>query len=207
MSPSEKLDLFKLHNDQYIAPKKPQLIETDRARYLTIDGRGAPGSDAFSAKVGALYSAAYTIKMTRKFAGGRDYTICKLEAQYWFDDESQTFADTHPDRWNWKMMIQTPDFVEDTELTSAVEKLLEKGKEPEVQNVRFEYLSEGPCVQMLHVGPYDREHETVSQMETFAHEQGLKLHGRHHEIYLSDPRRVPPEKLKTILRHPVKKTS
>ncbi len=204
MSSADKIDLFRLHKDQYAASKKPQLIEADRAKYLTIDGRGAPGSQTFSAKVGALYSVAYTIKMTRKFSGGRDYTICKLEAQYWFDNESQSFADIPPEQWNWKMMIRTPDFVEDDELRSAVEKLLEKGKEPEVQNVRFEYLSEGQCVQMLHLGPYDSEHETVFQMQAFAQQQGLQFYGRHHEIYLSDPRRVPPERLKTILRHPVK---
>jgi hypothetical protein len=207
MSSADKIDLFKLHKDQYAASKKPQLIEAGRAKYLTIDGRGAPGSQIFSAKVGALYSVAYTIKMTRKFAGGRDYTICKLEAQYWFDNESRSFADTPPEQWNWKMMIRTPDFVEDDELTSAVEKLLNKGKEPEVRNISFELLAEGQCVQMLHVGPYDQEHQTVSQMEAFAREQGLEFHGRHHEIYISDPRRVSPERLKTILRQPVKKAA
>ena len=205
MPPAEKIDLYKFHKDQYAAGKKPQTVETDRAKYLAIDGRGAPGSETFSEKIGTLYGVAYTIKMTRKFSGGQDYVICKLEGQYWLDDESYNFAQTPPDQWNWKLMIRTPDFVTNDELSSAVEKLLKKGKQPEVQRVKFESLSEGLCVQMLHVGPYEREDETISMMEEFAREQDLEFHGRHHEIYLSDPRRVPPERLKTILRHPVKK--
>jgi len=205
MPSQDKVDLYKVHKEQYAAPKQPRIIETDSARYLAVDGRGAPGSEEFSEKVGALYGAAYTIKMTRKFSGGQDYVICKLEGLYWLDDGSCDFAGTPSDQWNWKLMIRTPNFVEEDELSGAVEKLLKKGKQPEVRSVKLETLSEGACVQMLHVGPYELEHETISKMEEFAREQGLEFHGRHHEIYLSDPRRVPPEKLKTILRHPVRK--
>jgi hypothetical protein len=89
----------------------------------------------------------------------------------------------------------------------AIETLLKKGKEPQVRQVKLESLEEGLCVQMLHIGPYDKEGETVVQMEAFAGEQGMEFHGRHHDIYLSDPRRVPSERLKTILRHPVRKRS
>jgi len=205
MSPQEKIDLYKMHKDQYAAPKQPMIVEIDKAKYLTVDGRGAPGSETFANKIGALYGVAYTIKMTRKFSGGQDYVVCKLEGLYWLDDGSCNFADTPADQWNWKMMIRTPDFVKDDELNSAIEKLLKKGKQPEVQSVKFESLSEGSCVQMLHVGPYEQEPETIEKMLEFAKAQGLEFHGIHHEIYLSDPCRVPPERLKTILRHPVKK--
>ena len=205
MSQTEKIDLFKLHKDQYVAPKKPQLVDIHKAKYLTISGRGEPGGEEFSAKIGALYGIAYTIKMPRKFAGKQDYTIGKLECLLWVDDEQQDFSTTDPAQWNWKFLIRTPDFVEDNELKTAAETLLKKGKEPEVRQVALEFLTEGMCVQMLHIGPYDKEGETVEQMEAFAKQQNMEFHGRHHDIYLSDPRRVPPERLKTILRHPVKK--
>ncbi|KPK37831.1 MAG: hypothetical protein AMJ65_13705 [Phycisphaerae bacterium SG8_4] len=204
---AEKIDLYKLHKDQYVAPKRPQLVDIETAEYLAISGRGEPGGEEFVAKVGALYGTAYTIKMTRKFTGEQDYGICKLQCQWWFDDERQDFSSAPKEHWNWKLLIRTPDFVRDNELAEAAKKLLEKGKEPEVQQVGLESLTEGLCVQMLHVGPYDQEHETISKMVAFAEQQGLEFCERHHEIYLSDPRRVPPERLKTILRHPVRKKS
>jgi hypothetical protein len=205
MSQAEKIDLFKLHKDQYIAPKKPQLIDIHEAKYLTISGRGEPGGEEFTTKIGALYGVAYTTKMTRKFAGKQDYTIGKLESQMWVEDEGKDFSSVEPAQWNWKFLIRTPDFVRDNELETAIETLLKKGKQPEVRQVMFESFTEGICVQMLHVGPYDKEGETVEQMEAFAEQQGMEFHDRHHEVYLSDPRRVPPERLKTILRHPVRK--
>jgi hypothetical protein len=102
-------------------------------------------------------------------------------------------------------MIRTPEFVSGDELKKAVCVLLKKGKEPEVSQVELESMTEGQCVQMLHVGPYEKESETIGQMKAFAEDQGYKFSGRHHEICLSDPRRVPPERLKTILRTPVGK--
>ena len=205
MSLTKKIDLYKLHKDQYATPKNPQLVEIPQARYLAITGRGEPGGKEFSSKIGALYGMAYTIKMTRKFAGMQDYSVCKLECQLWLDGDSTDFSNTPREQWNWKFLIRTPDFIEEDDLESAVKKLLEKGKEPEVKQVKLESISEGLCVQALHVGPYDRECETIEKMMTFAGEQGFEFHGTHHEIYLSDPRRISPERLKTILRMPLRK--
>ena len=204
MTPSEKIDLYKQHKDQYAAPKKPVLLTVEEATYLAINGRGAPGGEEFTDKIGALYSAAYTIKMTRKFSEQRDYVVCKLEALWWFE-EGKDFESTPREDWQWKLMIRTPDIVKPKELEKASAALIEKGKSPSVRDVKLEGISEGLCVQMLHVGPYDKEGDTVEVMKTFAEEQGLEFRGRHHEIYLSDPRRVAPERLKTILRHPVRK--
>ena len=205
MSLTKKIDLYKLHKDQYATPKNPQLVEIPQARYLAITGRGEPGGKEFSSKIGALYGMAYTIKMTRKFAGMQDYSVCKLECQLWLDGDSTDFSNTPREQWNWKFLIRTPDFIEEDDLESAVKKLLEKGKEPEVKQVKLESISEGLCVQALHVGPYDRECETIEKMMTFAGEQGFEFHGTHHEIYLSDPRRISPERFKTILRMPLRK--
>jgi hypothetical protein len=203
---AEKLDLYKLHKDEYVAPKKPVLVETKPACYLTIEGQGEPGGALFQERVGALYGTAYTIKMTSKFAG-RDYVVCKLEGQWWSDEFGADFAKVPMDKWQWKILIRTPDFVGDKELREAADELTKKGKTPDVKLVKLETMDEGLCVQMLHVGPYNKEGETVRVMSAFAEEQGLALHGLHHEIYLSDPRRVAPERLRTILRHPVKPAS
>ena len=205
MASNDKIDLYKQHKDQYVNAKKPVLVTMDEATYLTITGQGAPGGPEFTDRIGALYGAAFTVKMTHKFAGLQDYAVCKLEAQWWLDGESCDFAKTPKEQWNWRLMIRTPPFVEQKELDDAAHKLIEKGKAPSADQVKLESVTEGLCVQMLHVGPYEEEGRTIGVMNAFAEQQGLALHGRHHEIYLSDPRRVPPEKLKTILRIPVRK--
>jgi len=155
------------------------------------------------ARIGALFAIAFTIKMTRKFAGC-DYKVCAPEALWWGTGGRAEFFREPTERWNWKLMMRTPDFIAKDDLAEAVAKLKAKGKGPAVAEVQLETIGEGHCVQMLHVGPYDREPKTVAQMKAFAKENGLALHGLHHEIYLSDPRRVAPERLRTILRQPVR---
>jgi hypothetical protein len=198
-----KIDLYKLHKADYVTPKKPVLIQMKKASYLAIAGQGEPGGAVFTAKIGALYGMAFTVKMTRKFGGKQDYAVCKLEAQWSAAEGGGDFSSVPRDQWRWKLMIRTPEFVKKDELKVAVAILLKRGKGAEVQEVQLETLTEGRCVQMLHVGPYDREPESIALMKAFAGEQGFKFHGLHHEIYLSDPRRVPAERLKTILRMPV----
>jgi hypothetical protein len=203
MQTLEKVDLYKLNKEQYAAPRKPVLVNLPPVTYLAIEGRGEPGGEQFTTNIGALYGMAFTIKMTRKFAGRGDYTVCKLEGQWW-SDASDCFAQLPKAQWQWKLLIRTPDFITKDDMKDAVAALLKRGKGAEVQRVRLETLTEGQCVQMLHVGPYDQEGKTIEVMRAFAAKHQLATHGRHHEIYLSDPRRVAPEKLKTILRHPVK---
>jgi len=205
MKPQPKLDLYKLNQTEYAATRKPALVELKPAAYLAIAGQGAPGGERFTASIGALYGVAFTIKMTRKFAGQQDYAVCKLEGQWWSEPAS-AFGKLPVDQWLWKLLIRTPDFIDEEELRQAVAVLLKRGKGEEVKRVRLESLAEGPCVQMLHVGPYERECETIAVMQTFAETKQLEFSGKHHEIYLSDPRRVPPERLKTILRHPVRRS-
>ncbi len=205
MKTQEKIDLSKLHKEEYVAPRKPLLVNIKEASYLAISGQGEPGGTEFTEKIGALYGVAFTVKMTRKFAGQQDYAVGKLEGQWWCDSGQENFAQVPRDQWRWKLLIRTPDFVEADDLAKAVVVLRQRGKREPVHEVRLESLAEGLCVQMLHVGPYDRERETIAVMQAHAESNSLKFHGRHHEIYLSDPRRVPPERLKTILRHPVRK--
>jgi hypothetical protein len=205
MAPTDKIDLCKLHKDQYATPKSPILLTIGEAMYLSICGRGAPGGPEFTEKIGALYGVAFTTKMTHKFAGLQDYAVCKLEAQWWMDDDSGNFANVAPDRWNWRMMFRTPSIVKQAEVEKAIDTVMKKGKTPHADQVKLESFTEGLCVQMLHLGPYDQEPVTVAVMKAFAEKQGLAFNGRHHEIYLSDPRRISPERLKTILRLPVGK--
>jgi hypothetical protein len=203
MKTQQKTDLYKLHKAEYAATRKPALVDVKPANYLAISGQGAPGGERFTASIGALYGVAFTIKMTWKFAGKQDYAVCKLEGQWW-SEPAQNFAKLPPDQWLWNLLIRTPEFISDEDLHQAAAVLLKRGKGEEVKRVRLETLAEGRCVQMLHVGPYEKEHETIAVMKACAENQHLVFSGKQHEIYLSDPRRVPPERLKTILRQPVR---
>jgi hypothetical protein len=202
MAGAAKLDLYKTHKSEYVTPKQPAFVNVKPAKYLTITGRGAPGGADFQASVGALYSVAYTIKMTKKFAG-KDYKVCQLEGLWWGNEVTGDFSQLQPELWNWTLLMRVPEFIKESDLKAAVSQLKAKGKGEGAESVKLETLKEGQCVQMLHVGPYKSEGETISRMVEFAAQQGLTFRGKHHEIYLSDPRRVPPARLRTILRHPL----
>jgi len=198
-----KLDLYKLHKSDYVAPLKPVLVDIRPARYLSITGQGEPGGAKFQARLGALYNIAFTIKMAKKFAG-QDYAVCKLEGLWRGNNKASSFLEEPRDRWNWKLLIRTPNFIQNRDITQAAHILIGKGKSADVGGVKLETLREGRCVQVLHTGPYDHESATIEIIEKFAAESGLALHGLHHEIYLSDPRRVDAARLKTILRYQVR---
>jgi hypothetical protein len=202
MATQAKLDLYKEHKAEYVTPKQPVLLNVKPAKYLTVTGQGAPGGKEFQAAVGALYGVAFTMKMTKKFAG-QDYRVCHLEGQWWGKQETGDFSTQPQATWNWRLMIRVPNFIKGSDVTSAGKKLKERGKGDDADRVRLETIKEGKCVQMLHVGPYADEAETITRMIEFAKQSGLNCQGRHHEIYLSDPRRVAAAKLRTILRLPV----
>ncbi len=202
--PEAKLDLHRLHRDEYAPAREPIILDLSDGRYLAVDGRGEPGGSEFQEKLGALYGMAFTIKMMRKRAGLGDYVVAGLEGLYWPDPGLSPF-EAPLDTLNWRLLIRTPDTVNDGDVEAGRLALKQKGRGAWVDDVVLLSMAEGPCVQMLHVGPYDKEPETIRRMEEFAQQQGFELHGRHHEIYLSDPRRVPPERLRTILRLPVRR--
>jgi hypothetical protein len=205
MPTAQKLDLYKVHKAEYVATKKPVLVKTSPAQYLTISGRGAPASPEFQNKIGALYNVAFTLKMTQKF-GGKDYKVCHLEGLYWGSGKEENVACLDPSAWNWLLVIRVPDFIKEKDLQQAIGQLRAKGKTGDFDKAKLESLDEGSCVQMLHVGPYNQEKQTIDQMLAFAAKEGLSSRGKHHEIYLSDPRRVPAQRLRTILRFPVGKS-
>ncbi len=191
MSASGRLDLYKQHRDEYVARAKPARVEVGPARYLAMPGRGKPGSPEFQAVLQAMYSVAFTIKMTWKLAGKEDYKICHLEGLHWNDPPG------------WKLLMRTPEFITDRHLDEAKRRLEQKNKPPEHKEVVLEEIDEGTCAQMLHVGPYEKITETVGVIRRFAAENKISINGPLHEIYLSDPRRVQPDRLRTIIRMPV----
>ena len=196
-----KLDLYRRYKSEYVAPKNPALVRVGPARYLSVSGRGDPNGPGFGAAVGALYAMAFTIKMAKK-AAKKDYAVAKLEGLWWGGRRGALLIDAPRRTSRWKVLIRVPTFVTAADLARARRELLRRGKPG--GTVRLEALREGRVVQLLHVGPYDQEHESLGRMEEFAHARRLRLAGRHHEIYLSDPRRVAPAKLRTILRRPVR---
>lgn len=197
-----KLDLYRLHKAEYVAPRSPVLLRVKPAKYLTIAGAGEPGGGAFEEAMGALYAVAFTIKMAKK-AAGRDYKVAGPEGLWWGAPKGKLLIDSAPSMWRWKLIMRLPTFVTARDRAAAVRLLLAKGKVSIVRKVKVETLREGRCVQALHVGPYREEHPTIRRMMEFAQKHRLVVRGKHHEIYLSDPRRVAEAKLRTILRLPV----
>jgi hypothetical protein len=201
MSKAVKLDLYRKYHAEYVTPKEPIFVTIGPAKYLSFTGTGEPAGERFREGVAAVYAVAFTLKMAEKSAG-HDYKVCHLEAQWW-TDEGTKFSTQKPHDWHWRLLMRVPDFVTENELGLAVEEVSAKGKAPAGKQVTLEKLEEGRCVQVLHVGPYAAEKPTIERMHHVAKERGLHFRGPHHEIYLSDPRRVPEQRLRTILRYPV----
>ena len=199
-----KIDIKKQYKHLFASKREPHLVEVPRFRYLMIDGKGSPDGTAFQDAIGALYSTAYTTKFRLKAAGRADLVVPPLEALWWADDES-AFAENRRDEWQWTLMLIKPDHVSEEDIADALAALDKKGKaSASHRSMRTEPLEEGQAVQCLYVGPYDSMGGAISKMQAFAESNGLQLAGRHHDVYLSDPRRTAPEKLKTVLRRPVR---
>jgi hypothetical protein len=202
--PKTKLDLTKEYKTYYTAKTSPEIVESEEGNFLSIEGKGAPGSDEFQAKVGALYSLAYSVKMLMK-KQGKDFTVAKLEGLWWIDSDKPWY-EVPREEWRWKLLIRQPEFVTSEIVEKAKQEVINKKKLELVNEVKFEKMKEGKCVQILHVGSYSTEPESIAKMEKLMEEKNLVKNGLHHEIYLvmAYPRKVPDEKLKTILRQPVR---
>ncbi|MFD6445508.1 GyrI-like domain-containing protein [Promicromonospora sp. NPDC060204] len=193
------LDAYRAKRDQF------RIVDVPDLHYLMIDGHGDPNSSpAFTEAVEALYPVAYTLKFASKRELGRDYVVMPLEGQWWAEDMAAFTTARDKSRWDWTLLIMVPDWTTQEAFAAAVEQVRAKGGPARLGDVRLETLSEGRCVQTLHVGPFDAEAGRLARMhDEFIPAHGLRRAGRHHEIYLSDFRRVAPEKQRTILRQPV----
>ena len=200
----EKLD-FKQHFKAFYSPKtSPEIVDVPPMQYLMIDGTGDPNtSEQFELAVGALYSIAYTVKFGRKKAGvGPDFTMGPLEGLWWMGDNT-SFDQAKKEAWLWTIMLWLPDAITSGDIEQALAILRTKKPNSQYEAVRLEVLREGAAVQIMHIGPYSAEEPTIRTLHNFVEEQGAVLRGKHHEIYFGDPRRSKPEKLKTIIRHPI----
>ncbi|WP_247654854.1 GyrI-like domain-containing protein [Chitinophaga varians] len=199
----DKLDLTKAFKSYYTATTAPQLAVIEKGLFLTINGKGDPNGDVYAENLGALYAVAYGIKFLCKKAD-KDFTVSKLEGFWWVEDTSVEPLQVPRSEWYYELAIRMPDYVTRQQLSASVLSAEKKKQSQLFRNVDLKTKEEGKCVQLMHIGPFSEEPASLQKMEGFMHQHGLQMNGRHHEIYLSDYRKTAPEKLKTILRHPVK---
>lgn len=204
MMVNSKLDLVKEYKTYYTAKTNPELIEFNEILFLTIAGKGEPGGGEFTDKVEALYSLAYSIKNVGK-KQGKDFAVPKLEGLWWVNSDKPALEVPRKE-WQWRLLIRLPDFITLETFEKAKEEVFKKKRLELTKEIKFEKIKEGKSVQVIHIGPYSLEPETIKKMRDFMENNDLVENGLHHEIYLSDPRRTAPEKMKTILRQPIKKS-
>jgi hypothetical protein len=200
----KKVDFKKELKELYGCPKKNNLVEVPEMNYLMIDGKGDPNTSTdFSAAIEALFAVSYTTKFLSK-KNGLDYVVMPLEG-LWYKDNMEDFLNSSKDDWQWTAMIMQPNHVTEEMIGEAIESVRKKKKIVALDKLRFEAYNEGVSAQILYVGPFADEHPTIVKLHEFAESNGYRIDGKHHEIYLSDFRKVDPSKLKTIIRQPVVK--
>ncbi len=207
--PPAKVDLRKERKALYSArANKPVLVDAGSTLALAIDGKGHPNRAVpkFEEAIAALFQVAYGIKFTRRNARSLpDFAVSGLEAIWWVVGSKPMTASTSLNDWRWTAFLAVPDFITAADLKAAVGVQNKKANpSPLLRSVKMRRITEGKCVQVLHVGPYDAEGPTVDLIHDFADAKGLEVIGKHHEIYLNDPARVAPAKLRTILRFSVR---
>lgn len=191
--------------------KAVQVVDVPELNFLMIDGEIEPGqapgtSAGFEQNVQALYGAAYTLKFTSKLSKTNpiDYPVMALEGLWWVN--TGDFDITQKDNWSYTLMILQPDHISAGLLQDAIAQVRKKrGDNPALDRLRLERFCEGLCLQIMHIGPYAEEMATIQRIQAFAAENGYRRRGRHHEIYMGDPRRGDPAKMQTVLREAVEK--
>ena len=206
-------DYKKEYKEFYLPKATPGIVTVPRMNFLAVRGNGDPNVEggAYKESIGLLYGIAFTIKMSKKgdhrIKGYFDYVVPPLEG-FWWQDGVQGIDYAHKENFQWISLIRLPDFVAREDFEWAIEEAAAKKKQ-DFSKVEFMPYDEGLCVQCMHIGAYDDEPATIGKMHRYMEEQGyvldIKNERYHHEIYLSDARRVVPEKLKTVIRHPVRR--
>lgn len=215
-------DYKKEYKEFYMPPKKPGIVTIPKMNYVAVRGKGDPNVEdgEYKQAMGLLYGIAFTIKMSymgsHKIEGYFSYVVPPLEGLWWQEESAGTELGkliagmdyAHKEKFHWIAMIRLPDFVTKEDFDWAIAEATAK-KKTDFSKVEFFTYEEGECVQCMHIGSYDEEPETIQRMEAFAAENGYQIDitkkRMHHEIYLSDPRRTAVEKLKTVVRHPIRK--
>jgi hypothetical protein len=201
----EKLDLKKHWKQLYDAkPGAIVAVDVPPLAYLMVDGQGDPNTaQSYQEAIEALYALSYTLKFAiKKSRRAIDYGVLPLEGLWWANDP-RVFHAADKSTWKWTAMIAQPEFITQELVDAAIAEVRKKKNPAALDRVRFDTLAEGACAQVLHIGPFSAEGPTILRIHEFIRAAGKELRGKHHEIYLSDPRRTAPEKLKTILRQPM----
>lgn len=205
-------DFKKEYKEFYMPPRKPGIVNIPKMNYIAVRGTGDPNSEngEYKESIGLLYAVAFTIKMSKmgshRMAGYFDYVVPPLEG-FWRQEGSDSIDYSYKEKFHFISAIRLPDFVTADEFNWAVGEAARK-KKLDLSKVEFFTYDEGLCVQCMHIGPYDDEPKTIEAMHEHAAQNGcvpdIRAERMHHEIYLSDPRKCAPERLKTVVRHPVK---
>lgn len=200
----EKVDYRKLLSPFYGPKTKPEVVDMPPLAYLMIDGKGDPNTaQAYKDSLATLFGLSYTLKfLIKKELGGPDYGVMPLEGLWW-TEPIEKFSMDSKENWLWTSMMMQPKPVTPELVELAKDRCAGKGKTPLLDLVRYECLVEGTCAQILHIGPYAEEEPTIARLHSFIQEKGLKLRGKHHEIYLNSALRTAPERLRTVIRQPV----
>lgn len=203
----DKIDFVSQDKNLYAPKTDPEVVEVPTMWYLMYDGQGLPQNNPeFQQAFGALYGIAYSIKfLPKKHEAPENYVDFKVpppEGLWWMEGKHDFDVGT-PEEWRWTLMLRVPDFVTQALVDQMAEELLAKNGKDVYKKVRVAPLSEGLSVQVMHLGPYESEWADLASMAAYADAGGYAFTGKHHEIYFGDPRRTKPEKLRTILRHPV----
>lgn len=206
-------DFKKEYKEFYMPKNKPEIVNVPTANYIAVRGKGNPNTPdgEYQQAISVLYAVAYTLKMSYKtdykIKGFFEYVVPPLEG-FWWQENVSGVDYGNKDSFNWISVIRLPDFITKTDFEWAVENASKK-KKLDCSKAEFITIDEGLCVQIMHIGPFDNEPETVAIMDAFLEENGyendINEKRLHHEIYMSDARKVAPEKWKTVIRHPIKK--
>ena len=207
-----KYEWRKREKSIYLPHNQPEIIDIPAFKFITVQGEGSPADKIFTDYIGAIYSLAYTIKMMPKKMAVRpkgyfDFTVYPLEGVWDINESAKAHFTGMVNKEDlvYKLMIRQPDFVSEDFYLAMLSTAKNKRNNPLLEQIKFEQISEGTCVQMLHLGPFESESASFERMEGFAKAKGVvRLSKKHREIYLSDTRKVIPEKLKTVLRFQVK---
>ncbi len=199
----KNLDLKKEWQSLYTAKRAPAFVDVPTIRFIMADGQGDPNNSAsFNEAMGALYAVSYALKFMLKKSSAENYTVMPLEGLWWMEG-GKTFDMHDRSDWRWTIMLAQPPPVTPSLYQTALAQVQEKKGLSGRERLRFESFTEGRAAQILHIGSYDNEESTLEKLYAFMQANGCKHRGKHHEIYLGDPRRAAPDKLRTILRQPV----
>ncbi len=199
-----KIDFKREAKELYAPSRKPTMVDVPEFQFLMVDGMGDPNtSPDFHGAANALYTLAYILKFTLKRTDGIDFVVAPLEG-LWSMAGGEAFDSARPSDWRWTLMIRQPEEVTPAVFEQARAQAAHKAAADVLGRLRLERFEEGRCAQIMHIGPFATEGPTIHALHAFAEEQGLQPYGRHHEIYLSDPRRMAPERMRTVLRQPVR---